>query len=434
MRNVVLALVLAAVAATAGGARAAILLSETTWGGPVSEVTNGIAAGSDGAAYLAGFTTSFDAFGQEQLFLVGFAPDGSLNWQRTWEGPDQFGNDQARGVAVAPDGSIYVTGSTQGVRGDVLLLKFLPDGTLVWQTRWDGGGTESGEGVAVAADGSVYVTGGTNSFGDSHLFVLKFDSAGTLLWQRIRAGAAGEGIAVGPDGSVHAAGVAGRPLGPFGADMVLLKLDPQGALVWQRAYTVGEIADARGGVAVGSDGSVYVAGGLQEVTSSGNAVNDTFITKFSPAGDLLYQRSYGGRDGDFPGGVVALADGTILVSGETASFGAGSDDAYLLHVDATGRGIECNLWGGTGIDHGDDVDVAPGGTIVVGATTSSPPPFTFADCPRRTGRLRGTVAAPDVALADATGTLAHPNGTVATPNGTSPGGGGIDAALLRLAP
>ena len=91
------------------------------------------------------------------------------------------------GVAVAPDGSVYAAGQTVGVGNDLLLLKFSPDGSLVWQRRWDTGGQETAEGVAVAADGSVYVTGTTDSFGGfGHLVVLRFTPAGTLVWQRIR--------------------------------------------------------------------------------------------------------------------------------------------------------------------------------------------------------------------------------------------------------
>ena len=90
--------------------------------------------------------------------------------------------------------------------------------------------------------------------------------------------------------------------------------------------------------------------------------------------------------------------------------------------------------GWPGLDHGDDVELAPDGTIVLGGTTESVPPFTLAECSRRVKRLRGTVAAPDVGLADATGAVADPNGTAATPNGSSPGAGGFDAALVRLGP
>ena len=148
----------------------------------------------------------------------------------------------------------------------------------------------------------------------------------------------------------------------------------------------------------------------------------------------MWDRGYGGKQGDFPGGVLALAGGTILIGGETASFGAGSDDSFLLEIGATGRASACNSWGGQGLDHGDDVEVAPDGTIVLGATTESSPPYTFADCPRQTRRLRGSVTAPNGPLADATGVVADPGGTVVAPNGSSPGAGGFDAALVRLAP
>jgi hypothetical protein len=216
-------------------------------------------------------------------------------------------------------------------------------------------------------------------------------------------------------------------------DMLLLKLDPQGAPVWQRTYSAADVADARGGLAVGSDGSVFVAGGIQAVTKR-TAVNDTFVAKFGSDGSLIWSRGFGGCQGDFPGGVVARADGSVLVGGESGSFGAGSDDAFLLQLDANGKGVSCNSWGGSGIDHGDDVELAPNGTILLAGTTGSSPPFTFASCARQTSRLRATVAAPDVPFENATGALADPGGTVATPNGSSPGAGGGDAALVRIAP
>ena len=157
-------------------------------------------------------------------------------------------------------------------------------------------------------------------------------------------------------------------------------------------------------------------------------MNDTLIAKFAPDGTLIWARSYGGDDADFPGGVTTRADGTVLIGGENG-------DAFLLQLEpASGKGIACNSWGGPEIDTGDDVEVAPDGTIVLGATTGSSPPFAFADCSRRTSRVRGTVTAPEVPLENATGTLADPGGTVATPNGSSPGAGGFDAALVRIAP
>ena len=53
-----------------------------------------------------------------------------------------------------------VTGQKVGAQNDVLLLKFSPDSSLEWKRRWDGGGSESGKAVRVGSDGAVYVTGG----------------------------------------------------------------------------------------------------------------------------------------------------------------------------------------------------------------------------------------------------------------------------------
>jgi uncharacterized delta-60 repeat protein len=418
--------------AGAGSTRAATVISETTWGGTASEVTGGAAMAPDGATYLAGFTTSFDPFGQQQIFVVKFAGDGSLSWQRTWEGPDQFGNDQGTDVAVASDGSVYVTGSTLGVRGDAVLLKFSAEGSLLWQRRWDGGETERGEGVAVGPDGSVYVTGGTNSFGDSHLFILKFGPDGTLAWQRIWGPATGEGIVVAPDGNLYIAGVGPRAGAATRADIALLKVGPASDLVWQRTYSAAEIVDARGGVTVGPDGSVYVAGAAQEVTQK--VVLDALLVKFSPDGSLLWDRAWGGRSGDVAGGVAVLPDGTAMLAGDTNSSGAGSDDAFIVRASATGRGLEASTWGGPEIDHAEDVELAPGGTIQVGGTTENPPPYTFQRASARMSRLRGTVATPANRLVEATGTTADPGGTTATPAGGTTFAGGFDAALVRIAP
>ena len=123
---VAVALVAVVVVATA---RAASVIWETTWGGPLSEVTNGAAVASDGSSYLTGFTNSFDLSGQQQVFLTKFAADASLGWQRTFQGPEQFRTDEgkvsgrsrrtrqsARGRASpsAPTGASTQRGSRRG--------------------------------------------------------------------------------------------------------------------------------------------------------------------------------------------------------------------------------------------------------------------------------------------------------------------------------
>jgi uncharacterized delta-60 repeat protein len=414
--------------------QAATLVSETTWGGVGSEVTEGTAIAADGSTYLTGFTTGFDPFGQEQIFLVKVAPDDSIAWQRIWDGPGDFTNHHAYDVAVAPDGSVYVTGSTSGVAGDVVLLKFSPEGTLLWQQRWDSGGTERGDGVAVGADGSIYVAGTTSAAG-GNILLLKFTPGGALTWSKTwgPAGAGSEAdVAIGPDGNVHVVGAAARTDGSFAFDAVLFKVSPAGSLLMQRAYSGLEITDARGGVAVAPDGSIYVAGAIQ--ASEPKVVVDALLVKFAPDGSLVWDRSWGGKSGDVSGAVTVASNGTVMWAGETNSFGAGgSDDAYLLQVSPDGKVMDSSTWGGAGIDHGEGVEVAADGTILLGATTESQTGILDRG-PSKTSRVRGTVSTPNNPLVDVAGATADAAGTAVAATGTSPGGGGFDAALVRIGP
>jgi hypothetical protein len=425
------------VAFAAATAQAQTLLSETTWGGNGSDVSEGVAVASDGASYVVGITDSFttDQFGNPspRIFLVKFAPDGSLVWQRIWNGTTVRGLGRT-GVALGAGDSVYVTGVSTNNGNDAVLLKFGVNGTLLWERTW--GGPDSDESLAVAAapDGSAYIAGTATSFGPSSsgLFVVKFDSLGNLIWQRIFDGAAGNAVAVGPEGSVYAAGTTPRPdvIGNF--DVIALKITPNGDLVWQRTYSAGEVVDPRGGMTIASDGSVYMAGAIQTVRRTADIA--ALIVKLSTNGDLLFDRQFDGRSSEVATGVaVAPDDGTIYVAGTTTSFGAGFQDAFVLHLPPTGKKLlDAVTWGGTGFEEGSGVDVIAG-TVALAATTTNPPPYSLLDASARLSAPRGTLAAAAGVLAQPAGTAADPAAGAATPNGSTIFGGNFEAALVRIA-
>jgi len=162
-------------------------------------------------------------------------------------------------------------------------------------------------------------------------------------------------------------------------------------------------------------------------------VVDALLLRFTPDGALVWDRSWGGRSGDVSAGVAVTAAGRVLWSGDSNSFGAGSDDAFVLQVSPDGKALDADSWGGAGIEHGDGVDVAPNGVISLGATAEAPP-FALLSAPTKLSRPRGTVTTADTPLQAASGTVDDPGGTVATPAGTTPGAGGFDAALVRITP
>jgi uncharacterized delta-60 repeat protein len=429
-------LIVCAVALSIGTIQAQMLLTETTWGGTGSDVAEGVASAADGSSYLVGVTDSFtrDPFGNPspKIFVVKFAPDGSLSWQRIWNGTTIRGLGRPD-VAVSADGSVYVTGITTSNGNDAVLLKFDASGTLLWERTWGGTASDQGLAVATASDGSVYIAGTATSFGPSSsgLFVVKFDSAGNLVWQRVSDGAEGNAVAVGPDGSVYAAGTTPRnQIGNF--DIVVLKVTAAGSLVWQRTYSAGDVVDPRGRMAAGSDGSIVMVGAIQTVTRRTSDIA-ALIVKLTSDGTLVFDKQFDGRVTETGDGVAVAPDNTIYVAGTTTTFGAGDQDAFVLHLQPTGKKLlDALTWGGPGFETGAGVAVS-GGTLMLAATTTTAPPYSLLAAAPRLSAPRGSLAVVDGALADVPGVVSDPAAGAAVPDGSTTFNGNFEAALVRIA-
>jgi len=429
-------LIICAVALSIGSIQGQMLLTETTWGGTGSDVAEGVASAADGSSYLVGITDSFtrDPFGNPspKIFLVKFAPDGSLSWQRIWNGTTIRGLGRPD-VAVSADGSVYITGITANNGNDAVLLKFDATGTLLWERTWGGAASDQGLAVATASDGSVYIAGTATGFGPSSsgLFVVKFDSAGNLVWQRISDGAEGNAVAVGPDGSVYAAGTTPRnQIGNF--DILALKITAAGSLVWQRNYSAGEVVDPRGRMATGSDGSIVMVGAIQTVARRTSDIA-ALIVKLTSDGTLVFDKQFDGRVTETGDGVAIAPDNTIYVAGTTTSFGAGDQDAFVLHLQSSGKKLlDASTWGGTGFETGAGVSVT-GGTLMLAATTTTAPPYLLLAASARLSTPRGTLAVVDGALLDVAGVVSNPAAGTATPTGSTTFSGNFEAALVRIA-
>jgi uncharacterized delta-60 repeat protein len=419
-------------------AQAATLTSQTIWGTPAHESVDGVAVAADGSTYLTGIHRV--GFDPSKIFLVKFAPDQTVSWQETWDGPAQFFDNNARDVAVAPDGSaVYVTGSSFISPNVAVLLKFNPlDGSLVWDRSW--GGNAFPEGVAVGSDGSVYVAGSVRLDFNQQIFVTKFTPDGAVVWHRVwntpesRGDTQGQDVTIDGAGNIYVAGVTPRPdpnlPGGFIGAVALLKIDSDGNLIWQRTVGADGGIDARGGVAVAPDGSVYVAGGrFDERTSDLNAL----VLKFGADGSLLWNRHWGGRSGDDAAGVAVRGDGAIFVSGNTNSFGSGSDDAFLLRLAPNAKVQDAMTWGGPGIDHGDSIAVNSAGNVVIGATAEEPP-YSFLGASMRLSKDRITLETPDFPLISVESGVTSAGGVVEPIAGTTNDDPGFDAALLGIAP
>ncbi|WP_299135866.1 hypothetical protein [uncultured Tenacibaculum sp.] len=105
-----------------------------------------------------------------------------------------------------------------------------------------------------------------------------------------------------------------------GADLWVIKINSNGGLVWQKNFG-GNNFDVGNSIKKMSDGNYLLSGSSRSadngITNKGQ--NDAWILKISPDGSLLWQKTIGGTEIDFCYDVVELNNGTIVGVGESSS-------------------------------------------------------------------------------------------------------------------
>ncbi len=420
-------MILSAVPPVQGG-----VVFQTTWGGRNSDVAQSVAIDSSGNIYVTGYTSSFGI--GTHLFLLKFDQTGNLTWQRLWQGSQ---NDFGKGVAVDKSGNVYVVGYTSsfGAGGnDVLLLKFDPSGNLIWQRTWGGASEDLGQGIAIDSSGNIYLTGFTYSTPSAqpNAILLRFNSTGNLVWQRTwgrSSGNLGQGVAVDSGGNVY---VTGSTLTSKTGNMdaFILKFTAGGALSWQETWN-GTGSDSAGyGVAVDPYNNSYVTGYTQSFGAGGD---DAFIIKLGPAGNLIWQKTWGGSETDIGQAISIDILGYIYVAGTSQSFNPGHSNVFLLDLDGGGGLRWETVWGGSGSDAAYGVTAAPSGYGIVTGYVSETGYSTYAG--NRTlgqpDKVALNVKAASFGVDTPTFKAGIPGVTVSTPSGGTTYGGSQDAFILK---
>jgi hypothetical protein len=177
----------------------------TSGGGIQNDQANSITTDASGNVYVTGsFTSPTIAFGSTTLtnsgtanadmYIVKYSPNGSVIWANTAEGDL---HDDVISICTDTYGSVYITGSfesptitfgsttlTNSGSGyyDMYLVKYAPDGTVLWATSFADGSSVS---VCTDISGNVYLAGGfsspTISFGTNTLINTSVGSSDIFL-------------------------------------------------------------------------------------------------------------------------------------------------------------------------------------------------------------------------------------------------------------
>ena len=229
---------------------------------------------------------------------------------------------------------------------------------------------------------------GTNDY-----WIIKTDSNGVKQWD-IRFGGNDDddlfGIQQTADGGYIVAGhsfssasgdVTGTNHG--GPDCWIIKLDASGNITWNKLLG-GNNGDVANCIRQTTDGGYIIAGqslssANGDVTATNHGGVDYWIVKLNASGTISWNKLLGGTNDEKATSIQQTADGGYIIAGYSLSsangdisgINHGSNDYWVVKLDATGNMSWNQLLGGNGDDQGISIFQTINGNYIVGGYSTS---------------------------------------------------------------
>ena len=139
---------------------------------------------------------------------------------------------------------------------------------------------------------------------------------------------------------------------------------------WWRTYG-GNRNTVTGGLLMADDGGFFVVG-TTNLQFEPEQLGDVYLLRTDAAGEILWEKTYGGEGYDAGQSISETADGNLLIAGTTTSFSAEGMDAYLLKVDRDGNELWSKTYGGPLDEMVGAVGQLPDGSFILGGDIVDP--------------------------------------------------------------
>lgn len=279
------------------------------------------------------------------LLTLKYDNDGNLLWDKIIPGTWAFA---VRSI-VDQSGNIYVTGRAWQYTAtyDFVTVKYAPDGTQLWFDTFDqNSGFHTPTSMGLDQSNNLVVTGGGLSGG---LITVMYNNTGVRQWVKEQPGKAGYGVKVDANGGIFITG--SYWFTGTGDDMMLLKYDNSGNLVWQKFYDFGNFEYGKL-INIDSQSNIFITGHGSE---PGGNFPGWLTAKFDSLGNLLWYNRLkinpsweeypyfaltGPEDELYVTGNVGVPSGGTTYNGlETVRYNSDGSNPWVADV---------NLYGGVG--------------------------------------------------------------------------------------
>jgi|GEM_PF-5210492 len=170
------------------------------------------------------------------------------------------------------------------------------------------------------------------------LRIIRLTSQGKYVWHRALYGKMGDeryylqfkSLVSLNDGNYLASGWVQKSTEDKDKRQFLIKFNSDGQFIWQKI--INEISNAK--IIATIDGGFILCGNYLPIIGS------TAIIKFNKDGEIEWQKAYG-VDLKYPI-IIQTREGDLVVGGETSSYGAGGYDILILKLDSQGNLNKCS--------------------------------------------------------------------------------------------
>ena len=325
----------------------------------------------------------------------------TLLWQKSLGGSE---DDFVSAIEQTNDSGYIVLGWVHSNDGDVSgyqgegdywVVKMNADGEIVWQKTYGGLGNDRPNHIQQTNDNGYVISGLSNSndsdvsgnHGDYDFWILKIAEDGTIQWQKSLGGTGedwGSHIVQTNDAGYIVTGYSFSNDGDVGGnqgerDYWIVKLDEEGLIIWEKTMG-GSDGDWPQCIQQTSDEGFIIAGGSSSINGDilGNhGGQDAWIVKLDILGNTQWQKALGGTGNDIATWIEQVNDGGYIMTGvgysNDGDFSGnhGMLDGWIVKLNDSGTIEWQNTIGGTANDRANSIKQTSDGGYIVAGITSS---------------------------------------------------------------
>ncbi|WP_223032555.1 hypothetical protein [Hanstruepera marina] len=326
-----------------------------TYGGSDDDRGNAIIQTQDGGYAILGYSSSSDGdvsenAGAQDYWIAKLDTNGNLVWQKSY---GYSGSDIGNTILQSNDGGYLITGvldvtasggegntrnaNSRHAGGDYWAIKLNASGNREWSKYYGGSFTDTPFDAIQTADNGYIIVGSSdsddvdiqNNIGTYDFWVVKISETGTLVWEKSFGGTEideARGIVESGDGNYLIAGDTRSSdvnvsSNKGAADLWLIKITPEGNLVWEKTYG-GSSFDVARSIQKSNNNSFIISGSSRSAdgdVEENKGQNDAWIVLVDGSGNLMFQKTVGGSQIDFCYDATVLENNTIIAVGESNS-------------------------------------------------------------------------------------------------------------------